>query len=582
MKNTYGNGEIMIKSEDISEMYSNKLGREEIKNTLIYSLGIEFCPFTRLHIAVDEETEIIEENNKTVNIKKEIDVIEEISIVTRNACAKILDYKINGEYDFFGSSFQVNNTKGLNKLIDLDCKIIKSENKALRWTSLEDMMVQDAVLACYHMIMQEFTRGCTIKGYRLGSDTFDLGIDQMIKGQRLIVDSNKLKKKFGNNDEERKESKSSRINKKYGVREKLAPNIMGLFGKSTSKSSYAFNISTSKLCKKMLLLTDNNYRYFKDNWSEINNSKLSSYWEEIYKTLMLFDEPIDSPIRKAANKRIIDTSLISKNYHGNITDYVYQLYLAERITNVNLLYELLSCIKDKEEETNYRFSSEDVLDVLVKFVDMPNPFSRLSMLRYAFAHINKDVAQNINFWKGIDFNRDKEVIVRVTREEPGFQFDRWLGEYKNFVLYFSKYAFPVYHCYFYECLMDYIDFNYPEKSYLEKMKYALDMLSNYICRHCDEILIPIIMGDWSDRNLTVALEKKQPIENLLSHFKGNKKILFEKLASDSRSINLDMTFLTRSYFGENEKTDAYDHNVDIMSLYWKFINDNKPRIILPS
>lgn len=354
--------------------------------------------------------------------------------------------------------------------------------------NIHNMILQNSVMSAYHAILTEYLSSYAITSYTLNNLKEYGAYAAYKKGIFSVTETgvslSRSKLRNSTKDYSKNSSKASDFNKLFKNKYKAIPSYMNfLLPGNEAQGHYLLQYAT--LCKAICGISPSMLRNLYGNKSK----KLSP--EYISDAISSLINAFTPPIQKFSP--VDERNFVQ--FGGNIVDGVYQYYLAEKIFNMNLFYSLAQIIKEKEKNSNYRFSNSDILEGLSTCKKLPNPFSRTYLLHYAFDHIDDKCISYQDYWHDHDIEKRDVAMSIVRKMPPGFQFDKWFRQFQQFIIYMSDHVIPIYDWCFLTMLLNVIERTNPDKSHIFHLEKCLDILGAYITKNYRGIMKPIILKD---------------------------------------------------------------------------------------
>lgn len=134
----------------------------------------------------------------------------------------------------------------------------------------------------------------------------------------------------------------------------------------------------------------------------------------------------------------------------NPVDYLYYLYRAEKIFNLNLASSLAQNVNYLKKIGSMYPNGVNDMKTLSLISKLPNVFSRTVYLQFAFEAIENQANLNNSFFDRID---DISTLMS-RRESKEFSIHEWNLYFERYCKFFSKLVFPVFEWYFFLSLLE--------------------------------------------------------------------------------------------------------------------------------
>lgn len=410
--------------------------REDIRGFLKYSLHLDYE---------------LPKTNSSDNI------VDLIISSTKACCFPVLKKNPHGHYHFFGYIPEFEKTSIFQHM--------DSPNPPVNVASLEDFMIYDCIMFCYHVLLNRYTSNLKPTPYAVNTKIKNIGYNELIDKKSIIIDkSNHLKFQYTKSPDDYGDS--SNFIKQYKSHIKLMDEVWKTDNLPASNYSFADSNSvyliatTKKPILKLLYST-------KDNKA----SKAESL--EVLKAIKEIKNLVCNPISH--------DELSSSSYK---TDLLYQYYLNESFFNIDLEYTLLSMLIYQDKK-NYEMTDMHSLRTICSCCNLQNIFSRKIFINYAFCYIDSQNNSYDNFWKDHQSSQEDDIFSSKYKfKKPSrFSYDQWLEQFELFTGYFSKYVFPIYAWGFLSLFLDTIERDNPELEHVQQIEIGLKTLADYIDTH---------------------------------------------------------------------------------------------------
>ncbi len=342
---------------------------------------------------------------------------------------------------------------------------------------IPDLILQHCIISSYHALMTELMNSHTATSYQIVNKIKTTGLFHLYKDGKLQIDASGINLNFkisGTNS--KNSSPASDFNRKAISHQKVFPELFDILVLPENDQNIRYSLQFANL----------SYTLFNTPLSKFHKSTPQNCVEQM--------QEITKQLAPSFSLQEIPDKFFRK-YGEEPVDGIYYYYLIERIFNLRLTYSLLKLITDLETNTNYRLSDNDTLKILSSCRKLPNVFSRQYFIKYAFDAFIDMPTSYIDFWYYQSLDRSG-TFGSSTRQLPkGFQFTKWLEQYRLFINYMADFVIPVYEWCFLNMLLESIENAHPDKSHLEHVLQALDCLSSYINVNYQSILEPIPLNN---------------------------------------------------------------------------------------
>lgn len=300
------------------------------------------------------------------------------------------------------------------------------------------------------------------------------------------------------------------------------------------------------------------------------------------------DLSILEQMRNSITPAIIEHKQLSDSkWNNNIVDTIFHYYLTEKITNINLFYSLLNNIKYTEKHTNYRFNNQETLSILSQFLRLPNVFSRMHLVRYAFDYVDKNTRSGLDFMNDMNYNEllpsvYKNPLIFIEPQYNMYSFERWHTQVQYMISFLSQQLIPACSWCFLLILLQIIEKENERNTSCDQkdiLRKAVSLLGDYISKNADIIMHPVTLK-CNDRNIGLDLFSKYESEWTLYY--GNSDIdsiafLFKRFFHQCNRTEYLITPLSETIFECNEiNTLEYLRAHTTKSIYNKYLYQNSP------
>lgn len=419
------------------------------------------------------------------------------------------------------------------------------------------MILQHCVLSSYHAILSTLLADDKVTAYQIKNECAEKGLYALQISNTSpigIVGIDATSDEPSSNSQ--KSSKASDFSKIISSHIKALPGLTPLLladttdPKDLKKSPLEYRTQFSELCYRIASIRAS-------DWKFLQNNKIKKGLEEIQKAEKL--------TQQLFYKKILPSDRFTgETLRTNAIDFLYHYYLAERTTNLNLFYSLLTNIYNIEQNTDFRLTQNNVLSILQCCKRLPNVFSRQYFIKYAFDQFQAKPESYWDFWTNEQLERSGIFLSSARGIPTGFQFPRWLKQYEWFCNYMSVFIIPVYEWCFITMLLTVIEKNYPDASHKDHLMKALSLLADYMREHIEEIVRPISMSINKEQDIVDLVTKHSNIERLAnlpdSTVKYISNALFGALGENNETINLNLQPLNPAFFKWSKNPNAFEVN----------------------
>ena len=387
--------------------------REDIRGCLKYTLQLDYelPPYTSMEGTPVEQYGI--------------DLISSIMDSTSFCCSSLLKKSKMGDYDFFGLISDIYKTSSTLHM--------NSGNPPKGVLSLEDYMLYDCVMHCYHILLKYYTSSLSVTPYAIAMKIKDSGFQELLKNG--VIEKTKYN----------------------SLRVRNVGSNVNIGDVSNFTKQYTNHIAYINKVWPNDSLPASNVPFVEANTAYMISRMSGPAIKMLYKTSVdnvsackpkeIFDG-ID-----LVRKGLLDSILMSKS--SNNTDSLYKYYLNESSFNIDLEYTLLSSLLYSGIK-NYDLTDINSLKTICSCCKLQNVFSRKVFLYYALDSINLHVDSYDDFWNLHDHSsQDNFFSSSYKYKRPSrFSYDKWLEQFELFTGYFSKFVYPIYAWCFISILLD--------------------------------------------------------------------------------------------------------------------------------
>lgn len=417
---------------------------------------------------------------------------------------------------------------------------------------LHRMILNHCIISSYHAIITELLGDKSVSSYTLANKIRSKGIYELINDKIIINEGNSLNfKSRSSSTYSKKSSKAADFYRKSDSHKQI---LEPLFIPQSSSDTHLYSLQFSSLC----------YR--------ICNIYASKFNKMDFKSSDSFLKWLEELISDLIPPKDLNSVMVGGKGAFPI-DCLYSYFLSERVFNLRLLYTLLRNIVVVEQKTDYRICTRDILKILSLCRKLPNVFSRQYFLKFAFDAYESTDNSYMDFWRENDM-KGNDIIVGINRTERlGFQFTKWIEQYRLFINYMSEFAIPIYEWCFLDMLLSSIERNYPSKSHFEHLLEAVEILSNHVNNHCREILQPGTTSNPKNDDMLYPFTRLRNIHSLYNLSLDTLKFIYDELylpENDKIDLNLP-TYLNPNYFKNNLPDKRNNSLMRIRAFYTNLI-----------
>lgn len=395
---------------------------------------------------------------------------------------------------------------------------------------LHNMILNHCIISSYHAIITELLKDEYVSSYTLVNKIRTIGIYELYKTDFIINEGNKLR--FKNRDTSSYSLKSRKASDFYKKSASHKEILEPLFVPVSSDNTYQYSLQFSSLCYKICNI-------YASKFKKVDFKSSDSFLKWLKEMNLSLIPPIDLKTISSEDKNSIFP-----------IDFLYTNFLSERLFNFRLMYSLLKNILIVEEKTDYRICTSDILKTLSLCKKLPNVFSRQYFLKFAFDSFEKTTNSYADFWYENDM-RGNDIIMGINRTHRlGFQFEKWLEQYRLFINYMSEFVIPVYEWCFLDMLLSTIERDYPSEPHFNHLLRAVTILSNHANTHYKEILEPEVASSSKNDDILYLFTRPRKIETLHNLSFDSLKTIYNELylpQNDEIDLNLP-TYLNPNYF----------------------------------
>lgn len=569
----------MIKNTSISLEPNSKV-REEAKNIIKYTLLLDY---KQVEAALDEPGYV---NKIKVSVQD---------------CCKGLYTAYATKLDFFGTPGENYSSEG--KLVFLSALDFNDLTKP---ASITGMILNNCVMSCYHALLTEYLSDTTLTSYNLmnywGSrasfasfikkETSDNNLEETMVSEEEVADDSICKDIQSNKNAQIDQfyanqvitSPSDFITNMRNKSKIIENNFPFLFScEENIKDVYHSKVQFMSVCKTINNVTKANLQLWSGNQRRKSSSSYASALISLIEQTTPWLYELESgkkegkakeleEVKEKEDRKDIDPEEMDTGNNGpskkevkklfaglndtDIVGLVYHYYTMEKMMNVNVLYSLLRNIVVKEKDKRYLLRGTNILNILSKISVLPNVFSRTYFMRYAFDHMDAEVASYLDFWNTHDFAK-RGIVFRETLDPNGFHSSHWLLQYEMMVNYMA-YIIPIYDWCFVNMFLEGIESKNSSLSYRERLKLGISILEEYIANNAEDIMRPILLDNMDGVDLC-----SKKVEDELTYKISTKEYeqLFSKMIQE-RDIELNVQPLTVEKFRGNHLKTLHDFYIE--------------------
>ena len=515
---------------DLSDLTKDSIIREDIRGFLKYTLLLNY--------------EIPNNFPLEEPYKCGPEFVSSVIDATKKCCSPLLKKNLYQEYKFFGSmedQYRISIFHHMDNPHDINAS-----------RSLEDFMLFDCVMYCYHILLECFTSQLETTDYTICQKIKDAGFCELLDTETLSFDK-KHNLKYNDAKSSTNSGEVSNFTKQYLSHVKVINEIWKNNNLSCSNISFV-NSNNAYLISKIKRPLLKALYSTSPNINPTNNSK------NIFEVIESLHKTIYAPI-SASN-------LSSSQYK---VDKLYQYYQNETCFNLDLEYSLLSSIT-YADNTKYDYTDQVFLETICSCCSLQNVFSRKVFLHYALDTIYPHIDSFDDFWNLHDTAPEQAWLKNKFIKPHSFSFNKWLEQFKLFTGYFSKFVYPIYTWCLLSLLLDTIEKETQGKNYSQEhqIQLALIFLGDYLIenyQHYSDLI------NFSETRIIVQNDLPDS-ETILEFHK-----LFIANFPDRRSVplvNSDLFICSRqNAFGNlADKDNIIDYYIDLMK-HNKMLGDSK-------
>lgn len=409
--------------------------------------------------------------------------------------------------------------------------------------SFIDMILQHCLISAYHAIVTDLLQNYSETSYYV-SNHLPLSIND-INGPAETEQSNANNEVVENSI---KSQKATILTKATSTHLKHLKSTSNLFVSYTKKENtlssantdpYRYSVQFAKLWKAICEVPAPDWRF---DYSSAKTYKRKKILENLVAIPKRFEEGIPAA---------------SRPLFADPMDKIYYKYIWERIFGFDLINCIFQNVFDvsKSNPDGFLFDTNIIEKTICKSKLLPNTFSRIYFLQYAFEKIKYHPESYHDYWFN-QFNAENRPdyipsFYSTNGIPSGFFMDKWSEQFAQFCTYMAKFVIPVHEWYFLNMLLTYVENKNQNADHKSHLCHAKKLLSDYIlkkenlerirdCFNGNQELSLIRPG----KDLSIDIPepyKIRIIENILPH--------------DDTDIDLNLPLINPDFFlGADRKT----------------------------
>ena len=440
-----------------------------------------------------------------------------------------------------------------------------TNSTALNRPSLIDMILEHCIISAYHAVLTDLFHNRSITANiatnKLNTSIHLLSENFVFPGSTGKEAKNNARKGQDFKKTTIKHLKKMQHTKQLFLNESTSINIGNNEHHTTSKENVD-NIADLQYSLQFAKLWKNICEIRPEKWN-INCKKPSlSEWEIKFQNLQEISHKLEHSFSTPIDK-------------------IYFKYITERIFG----YDLINCLIQNVsavEATGFHFINSDILNTICQCKILPNTFSRIYFIQYAFEQLLNKPMSYFDYWYHQenlpDRSKYRPALNSVNGMPQDFSLPKWTEQFSYFCNYMAKFIIPIFEWYFLELLLKYVENKFRDWTHNEHLKYAKNILKEYITGDAEKLLKVYP----TDTDLTLF----RPVEDLRPQLRDLpdycKHTLLNQIFMNQENMNLNLTLINPEFFLDKKHSERFKPFIEeyrtfiIKEIKALYLDEKKP------